>query len=437
MKEKTIKERGINMLETKKENKGITLIALVITIIVLLILAGVSIAMLTGENGILTQANNAKVEQAHASVREAMSIAYNEWRIEVETSSNTKLASTETVTIQGKEEKAKAGTTETFFEYLTSTERQYVDATTRIINVEKLTGGKQPLGNGTGDNDVYKFIEEGNTYKVVYYQTADDTIEISTIPIEITEGDIGEEELDPSSPFYYTQADIDETLKYFTWEMVDVTEENREEYGYDESMVGKRVAVIYGLTDDYYEDDTTGFGFRNYVPLEKIVIPKTIEDSDYVEIGMFGNKKTQCLSKVKIIIYLNDLGVFEFNNNIYSIDVENIKFSGNIDLNMSKYVNLKRVELPENITLIEDGTFAGCESLVDINIPDSVTSIGSGAFYGCTSLTTINIPESVTSIGGYAFDGCDNLTITVEEVSPLTIDDFEGTGIDLERVIFE
>ena len=36
--------------ERKKLNKGITLIALVITIIVLLILAGVSIAMLTGEN---------------------------------------------------------------------------------------------------------------------------------------------------------------------------------------------------------------------------------------------------------------------------------------------------------------------------------------------------------------------------------------------------
>ena len=33
-----------------RKNKGITLIALVITIIVLLILAGVSIAMLTGDN---------------------------------------------------------------------------------------------------------------------------------------------------------------------------------------------------------------------------------------------------------------------------------------------------------------------------------------------------------------------------------------------------
>lgn len=45
-----------------KKEKGITLIALVVTIIVLLILAAVSIATLTGENGILTQANKAKEE---------------------------------------------------------------------------------------------------------------------------------------------------------------------------------------------------------------------------------------------------------------------------------------------------------------------------------------------------------------------------------------
>ncbi len=43
-----------------KKQKGITLIALVITIIILLILAGVSIAMLTGENGILKKAQLAK-----------------------------------------------------------------------------------------------------------------------------------------------------------------------------------------------------------------------------------------------------------------------------------------------------------------------------------------------------------------------------------------
>lgn len=56
-------------------NKGITLIALVITIIVLLILAGVSIAMLTGDNGILTQANKAKDDTAKAEIAEKVNMA--------------------------------------------------------------------------------------------------------------------------------------------------------------------------------------------------------------------------------------------------------------------------------------------------------------------------------------------------------------------------
>ena len=46
--------------DTLRRNKGITLIALVVTIIVLLMLAGISIAMLTGQNGILNRAAEAK-----------------------------------------------------------------------------------------------------------------------------------------------------------------------------------------------------------------------------------------------------------------------------------------------------------------------------------------------------------------------------------------
>ena len=63
------------MKKTLRRTKGITLIALVITIIVLLILAGVSIAMLTGENGILTQAKNAKEATAEAEKQEKKDLA--------------------------------------------------------------------------------------------------------------------------------------------------------------------------------------------------------------------------------------------------------------------------------------------------------------------------------------------------------------------------
>lgn len=58
----------------RQRNKGITLIALVITIIVLLILAGVSIATLTGENGILTKANIAASKTNIEDVRERINL---------------------------------------------------------------------------------------------------------------------------------------------------------------------------------------------------------------------------------------------------------------------------------------------------------------------------------------------------------------------------
>ena len=50
-----------------KKNKGITLVALVVTIVVLLILAGVSINLVLGNNGIIAKAQEAKTKQAEAS----------------------------------------------------------------------------------------------------------------------------------------------------------------------------------------------------------------------------------------------------------------------------------------------------------------------------------------------------------------------------------
>ena len=64
------------MLKSKKaKTKGITLIALVITIIVLLILAGVTIATLTGQNGILSNATKSKEETQYKSAEEKVKIA--------------------------------------------------------------------------------------------------------------------------------------------------------------------------------------------------------------------------------------------------------------------------------------------------------------------------------------------------------------------------
>ena len=63
-------ERKLFQGNGKKSNKGITLIALVISIIVMLILAGVSLNATIGENGILTKAQNAKLASEESKRRE-------------------------------------------------------------------------------------------------------------------------------------------------------------------------------------------------------------------------------------------------------------------------------------------------------------------------------------------------------------------------------
>ncbi len=61
-----------------KNQKGITLIALVITIIVLLILAAVTIAALGGQNGILTNASNSQVQNQLGEAKDLINLAVNE-----------------------------------------------------------------------------------------------------------------------------------------------------------------------------------------------------------------------------------------------------------------------------------------------------------------------------------------------------------------------
>ena len=76
------------MQEQKNKQKGITLIALVVTIIVLIILAGVSINMLVGDNGIITQAQSAQRETEEAEAREKLEMALLDLQMEKYTNPN-------------------------------------------------------------------------------------------------------------------------------------------------------------------------------------------------------------------------------------------------------------------------------------------------------------------------------------------------------------
>ena len=55
---------------------------------------------------------------------------------------------------------------------------------------------------------------------------------------------------------------------------------------------------------------------------------------------------------------------------------------------------------------VDEGAFAGCTELTDVNLPETLESIGKGAFSGCSKFTEIRIPEKVSEISLDAFEGC-------------------------------
>lgn len=82
-----------------KQSKGITLIALVITVIVLLILAGVTIATLTGDNGLLQKAGESKNINEKGQIEEQIKLAYNDWKLRKETGETVDLQNTVQITL--------------------------------------------------------------------------------------------------------------------------------------------------------------------------------------------------------------------------------------------------------------------------------------------------------------------------------------------------
>jgi hypothetical protein len=75
--------------------------------------------------------------------------------------------------------------------------------------------------------------------------------------------------------------------------------------------------------------------------------------------------------------------------------------------------SLTSITIPNSVSRIGDSEFGNCSSLTSVAIPNSVTSIGSSAFAECSSLTNISIPNGVTSIGGFTFENTALTKITI------------------------
>ena len=68
-----------------------------------------------------------------------------------------------------------------------------------------------------------------------------------------------------------------------------------------------------------------------------------------------------------------------------------------------------KLNIPENVKIIEGAAFWNLDNVVDIKIPDRVIEIRDGALERCISLTNIEISDGITRIGNIVFEDCIDL----------------------------
>lgn len=101
-------------------------------------------------------------------------------------------------------------------------------------------------------------------------------------------------------------------------------------------------------------------------------------------------------------------GLFAGNKNLARIVIpEGITSIGS--LAFSECYNLTEISLPESLVKMGERVFSHCESLIKIIIPNGVRGIPEAAFYHCKKLTHVTLGDKTSFIGDYAFSDCTNL----------------------------
>ena len=374
------------MLKKVKKQGGITLIALVITIIVLLILAAVTINALSGDNGILKRASEAKKGTNQSTVEEITKLSINGLITD-------NLADASTITPQVLADRINKDYNRTD---VTAEDSEF--PTNMVFAKEKLavpvdikltvgTAEKSEDNSGIYAGDIdeskiappelfnYEPIETGSNNKIA------STGDMSSLPLK-------EARITGIKPEYANADGYNpETGKS---DLTDTNYEIKFEGITDTLIVPYQVEIngeMYKVTEV-----NISISDRHYstpVPnIENVIFPNTVKKINVSGTSLWFNynleRKTKTMKLPNKITELPD-GIYSAANHMTTF------------------------EIPKSVTKIGKNAFWSCERLTSIDLPKGLTSIGEGAFLGCTGLTDISIPDGVTNIGPGAFDGCTKL----------------------------
>mgnify|MGYP003373181315 FL=1 len=338
-----------------KNKNGVTLIALAVTIIVMLILAGVTISTLTGNSGITTNASKAKTKSYLADIKEEYELYLSEKRMDDEYDLDTLYANDKTIRYEGNEV-------------------------------------------GTGIAEICSSIKKGDEKKFeiikgkIYYVSQDKNVipiavelGFSINPYEITDSGV----LKSSSMNLYL-VDNDGHLDLSEYEgKIKTIEAGAFSKVEIESGINPLQSIVLpkGITtigDDAFSYNTS---------LTSIKIPNTV-----TSIGKRAFQGCTNLTSIEIpdtVTYIGDYCFSGCNR------LQKIKLSKKIQtINQSLLQgcsSLTEIEIPEGVKSIGYAAFISCNKLTTITLPASLTSFNGTAIAGLSRLTEVKVADGNNS----------------------------------------
>ena len=325
----------------EKREKGITLVALVVTIVVLLILAGVSINLILGQNGLIAKTrDSAQKTQKAANIEQQL--------------------------VNGKMQ----------------IDGVWYDSIDDYLNGKP---GKPPF-------DAEEWDKKSAPEDVFIWQSDDKNDEGYGIVVGYNENVQNYSTL--RYPSRCTKVTEEESYISSNWSMRTYTN-NIKEIELPDTVV-EIGTQAFSFFNDWGVRGPSGYYFD---ALEKITIPGSVRN-----IGDYAFAGDDNLKSVIIEEGVTSIGDSAFCkcNSLTSIVIPD---SVTTIKNDAFYCceNLANITIGNSVTNIGDSAFYLCTSLTNITIPDSITTIGKWAFQYCRNLTNVTIPDSVVSIGKDAF----------------------------------